>query len=40
MDSSKSQFFKTHQNKSLAEQLNLQKVPTIVAVTNDSKINC
>lgn len=43
LDGSKSQFFKTnqntHQNQELVKKLNLQKVPTIVAVTNDSKIN-
>ncbi|WP_341756121.1 MULTISPECIES: conjugal transfer protein TraF [unclassified Candidatus Tisiphia] len=39
LDDSRSKFFKTHQNKGLAEKLNLQRTPTIVVVTNDSKIN-
>ncbi|WP_425361218.1 conjugal transfer protein TraF [Candidatus Tisiphia endosymbiont of Ceraclea dissimilis] len=39
LDGSTSKIFKTHQNKGLADKLNLQRTPTIVVVTNDSKIN-
>ncbi|WP_341761830.1 conjugal transfer protein TraF [Candidatus Tisiphia endosymbiont of Thecophora atra] len=39
LDGSKSKFFKTYQNQELAGKLNLQRTPTIVAVTNDSKIH-
>lgn len=38
LDGTFSKFFKTHHNLELAKKLNLQKTPTIVAVTNDSKI--
>lgn len=38
LDGSNSKFFKTHQDKELATMLNLQKAPTVVLVTNDSKI--
>ena len=38
LDGTTSKFFKTHQNLELATKLNLQRTPTIVAVTNDSKI--
>ena len=37
LDGSKSKYFKTHQDQGLAQNLNLQRTPTIVAVTNDSK---
>ncbi|MDR0329815.1 MAG: conjugal transfer protein TraF [Rickettsia sp.] len=39
LDGSISKYFKTYQNQEFAEKLNLQKAPTIVAVTNDSKIH-
>lgn len=38
LDGTTSKFFKTHHNPELAAKLNLQRAPTIVAVTNDSKI--
>ena len=39
LDNACSKFFKTHHNLELAKKLNLQRTPTIVAVTNDSKIS-
>lgn len=38
IDGSISKFFKTHHNLELLAKLNLQRTPTIVAVTNDSKV--
>ena len=38
LDNARSKFFKTHHNIELAKKLNLQRTPTIVAVTNDSQI--
>jgi hypothetical protein len=37
-DGIKSKYFKTHTNKELIEQLQLKEMPTVIAVTNDSKI--
>jgi conjugal transfer pilus assembly protein TraF len=39
LDGSTSKFFKTYQDQELAKRLNLQRTPTIVAVTSDSKIH-
>lgn len=39
LDGTFSKIFKTHHNLDLAKRLNLQRTPTIVAVTNDSKIS-
>ena len=37
-DGTKSRYFKTHFNKELIEQLQLKEMPTVIAVTNDSKL--
>jgi len=39
LDGISSKFFKTHHDKELATKLNLTRTPTIVLVTNDSKIH-
>jgi thiol-disulfide isomerase/thioredoxin len=38
LDGSQSKFFKTHVSKELIEQLALKQMPTVIAVTNDSKL--
>jgi thiol-disulfide isomerase/thioredoxin len=37
-DGTMSKLFKTHYNKALIEQLALEQMPTVIAVTNDSRI--
>jgi conjugal transfer pilus assembly protein TraF len=39
IDQSESRYFKTHHNTELVAKLNLQHTPTIMLVTNDSKIS-
>lgn len=37
-DGGASEFFKTHNNKELIERLGLTQMPTVIAVTNDSRL--